>query len=267
MNRFPLLEVKDLRVHFRIGMEVKKAIDGVSLSLDEGETVGVVGTSGSGKTVLAHSIMRLLHEPGYIAGGSIRYRGKELVNLPEPEIHELRGHEIALIVPNPRSHQNPLLCVGTQIENVILAKQSLTKHQAREQAIGLLKSVAIADPERVSKMYPDTLSGGMSQRVIIAMALANSPRLILADEPTQSLDVTIQRQVLELMTNLVSETGTGLLLMTRDLGIIARFCQRVVVLMDGKVIEENAVPSFFSNPKHSHSGHLLRAAFAARGED
>lgn len=267
MNEFPLLEVKDLQIHFRIGTDIKKAIDGISLSLDEGETVGVVGTSGSGKTVLAHSIMGLLSEPGYIAGGSIRYRGKELVNMPEPEIHELRGHEIALIVPNPRVHQNPLLSVGAQLENVILAKQSLTKHQAQEQAIGLLKSVAIGDPERVSKMYPNELSGGMSQRVIIAMALANSPRLILADEPTQSLDVTIQRQVLDLMTNLVSETGTSLLIMTRDLGIIARYCQRVIVLKDGKVIEDSSVPSFFANPKHSHSRYLLQAAFAARGED
>lgn len=262
----PVLWVENLRTSFRVGARVNRALDKVSLAMREGETVGVVGTSGSGKTVLARSIMGLVRQPGYIEGGSIRFRGRDLLSMPESALNELRGKEIALIASSPRSRLNPLLDVGKQLANVIRAHQTLSKRQAFDRAVELLASVAIADPERVARMLPHELSGGMCQRVIIAMALSNSPRLIVADEPTAGLDVTVQAQVLELIAKLVHETGTALLLMTRDLGIVAHYCQRVAVLMEGLIIEERPTKDFFSRPQQPHSEMLLEAAFAARGE-
>jgi ABC-type dipeptide/oligopeptide/nickel transport system ATPase component len=264
--RAPVLVVDDLRTSFRASGGTIPALSGVSLSLREGEALGVVGRTGAGKSVLARSIMGLVRHPGAIAGGSIRFRGQELVGLPEPRLNAMRGKDMALIVSNPRARLNPLLSVGTQLANVITAKQEIGKKAAHARAVELLASVAIADPARVAQSLPNELSGGMCQRVIIVMALANSPRLLIADEPTAGLDVTVQTQVLELMVGLVREQGTALLLMTRDLGIVAHFCQRVAVLMDGKIIEERPVRAFFAEPHHPHSAYLLQAAFASRGE-
>lgn len=261
-----VLEIEDLRTVFRAGDGVVRALDGVSLSLREGETLGVVGRSGSGKSVLARSIMGLVRDPGRIEGGAIRLQGESLLDMPESRLNGLRGKDMALIVANPRARLNPVLSVGTQVANVIRAKQSLPKSPAEARAVELLAAVAIADPARVARMLPHELSGGMCQRVVIAMALSNSPRLLLADEPTAGLDVTVQMQVLELMAKLVRETGTALLLTTRDLGIVAHYCQRVAVLMDGQLIEDRPVRSFFADPRHAHSAYLLQAAFAARGE-
>lgn len=266
-DRIPILEVHNLKTYFYVGGEVRKAVDGVSIDLAQGETLGIVGRSGSGKSVLARSILGLVREPGRIIDGEALFRGGNLLAMTESELERIRGREIALIVPNPRANLNPLVDVGSQIANVLRAKQSLSKRAALHGAVELLASVDIADPLRVAGMLPDELSGGMCQRAIIAMALANNPSLIVADEPTGGLDVTVQTQVLEIMSNLVSEHDAALLLMTRDLGIVAHFCQRVAVLKDGQIIENQLVNSFFENPRHPHSEFLLRAAFAARGED
>ncbi len=261
-----LLEVDSLSVHFRAGKGEIRALDGLSCTLREGETLGVVGRTGAGKSVLARSVMGLIRHPGYVAGGSVRLGGQELLTLPEDRLNAMRGKDLALIVANPRARLNPLLNIGTQLTNVIVAKQTLSKKAAHARAIELLASVSIADPERVAQSLPHELSGGMCQRVIVVMALANSPRLIVADEPTAGLDVTVQTQVLELMMDLVRDQGTGLLLMTRDLGIVAHFCQRVAVLMEGRIVEDRPVRDFFAEPQHPHSEFLLQAAFAARGE-
>ena len=261
-----VLEIDNLQTHFYVREGIQKAVDGVSLTLSEGETLGIVGQSGSGKSVLAKSVMGLVADPGRIIGGSIRFQGRELLGLSEEELTELRGSEMALIVSSPRSRLNPLMSVGQQLANVVMAKEAVSKNAANVRAVELLTSVAMGDPSRVAKMLPSELSGGMCQRVVVAMALAHSPRLILADEPTAGLDVTIQMQVLELMMNLVRNTGSALLLMTRDLGIIAHYCTRVSVLRDGQIIEERPMRDFFKNPEHEHSKTLLEAAFAARGE-
>ncbi len=262
-----VLEVQGLQSYYYVREGVRKALDGVSLELHEKETLGIVGRSGAGKSVLAHSIMRLVRDPGRIVGGEINFRGQDLLRMAEHELHALRGKDIALIVSSPRSRLNPLISVGNQLANVVKVKESLSKKAAYNRAVDMLAAVAMADPARVAGMLPHELSGGMGQRVIIAMALAHSPRLLLADEPTAGLDVTIQMQVLELMSDLVRETGSALLLMTRDLGIVAHYCERVAVLMDGHIVEELPVREFFDQPKHPHSAFLLDAAFAARGED
>jgi ABC-type dipeptide/oligopeptide/nickel transport system ATPase component len=261
-----VLAVDSLKTYFHTGEGETRALDGVSLMLHEGETLGVVGRTGAGKSVLARSIMGLVRYPGFIAGGSVRLRGEELLTLPEHRLSSLRGKDLALIVSNPRARLNPLLSVGTQLTNVITAKQNINRKAAQNRAVELFSSVAIADPARVANSLPHELSGGMCQRVIIAMALANAPRLLIADEPTAGLDVTVQTQVLQLMMDLVQDQGTALLLMTRDLGIVAHFCQRVAVLMEGRIIEDRPVRAFFTEPHHAHSAYLLRSAFAARGE-
>jgi peptide/nickel transport system ATP-binding protein len=263
----PILEVVNLRTYFYVQDGVRKALDSVSLMLQEGETLGVVGRSGSGKSVLARSIMGLIDPPGRIVGGEIRFQGRNLVGLPEEELRQIRGSEITLIVAPARSRLNPLLNVGTQLANVIRAKQDISKKEAMEKAVALLASVRITDPKRAAKMLPSELSGGMCQRVIIAMALANDPRLILADEPISGLDVTVQLQVLELMMDLVEQQGAALLLMTRDLGVVAHYAGRIIVLREGQVIEEQETRRFFTNPEHRHSKELLAAAFAARGKE
>jgi peptide/nickel transport system ATP-binding protein len=261
-----VLEIQDLQTYFRVSSGINKALDRISLTIREGEILCIVGRSGSGKSVLARSIMGLVRDPGYIAGGSIRFRDQELVGMPDAKLNALRGKDIALIVSSPRSRLNPLLSVGTQLENVVLSRTSMSRRAAHERVVELLTSVSIADPKRVAGLLPQELSGGMCQRVVIAMALSHSPRLLLADEPTAGLDVTVQRQVLELMLKLVRDTGSALLLMTRDLGIVAHYCERVAVLMDGHIVEEQPVRDFFKHPKHPHSAFLLQVAFASHGE-
>jgi ABC-type dipeptide/oligopeptide/nickel transport system ATPase component len=262
----PVLEIVNLQTYFYVHDEVRKALEGIFLTLQEGETLGVVGRSGSGKSVLARSIMGLINPPGRIVGGEIRFRGRSLIGLSEEELNRIRGSEITLIAAPARSRLNPLLEIGTQLVNVIKAKQDIPKKEAVEKAIDLLTAVQITDPKRAAKMLPSELSGGMCQRVIIAMALANNPRLILADEPTTGLDVTVQLQVLELAMELVKQHGAALLLMTRDLGVVAHYAHRIAVLKQGHFVEEQETRRFFANPEHPHSKELLAAAFAARGE-
>jgi peptide/nickel transport system ATP-binding protein len=262
-----VLEIRNLRTYYQTGGEVAKAIDGISFDIESGEALGIVGRSGSGKSVLARSILGLVREPGRVVDGEIRFDGRNLLELNEAQLEQLRGQDLALIVSNPRSHLNPLVGVGSQIANVIQAKQGLSKKAAFPKAVELISSVDIADPRRVATMLPHELSGGMCQRIIIAMALASNPRLIIADEPTAGLDVTVQLQVLELMVSLVRDHRAALLMATRDLGIVAHYCQRIAVLEKGQIVEIQSVRSFFSDPQHPHSKFLLRAAFAARGEE
>jgi ABC-type dipeptide/oligopeptide/nickel transport system ATPase component len=263
----PLLEVVNLQTYFTTHESIRKAVDGVSLTVNEGEVLGVVGRSGSGKSVLARSIMGLINPPGRIVGGDICFRGRSLLKLPEEELNRIRGAQISLIVGPARSRLNPLVTIGNQLANVIRAKQDLSKEKAYAQGQQLLEAVGIADPARIARSLPTELSGGMCQRVIITMALANSPSLILADEPITGLDVTVQLQVLDLMMDLVRLQGAALLLMTRDLGVVAHYSQRIAVLKDGQIVEENDTRAFFAHPEHPHSIHLLTAAFAARGRD
>ena len=263
----PLLEVVNLQTYFTTHESIRKAVDGVSLTVNEGEVLGVVGRSGSGKSVLARSIMGLINAPGRIVGGEVCFRGRSLTKLAEEELNLIRGSEISLIVGPARSRLNPLVTIGNQLANVIRAKQKVSKERAYAQGQQLLAAVQIGDPARIARSLPTELSGGMCQRVIIAMALANSPSLILADEPITGLDVTVQLQVLDLMMDLVRQRGAALLLMTRDLGVVAHYSQRIAVMKDGQIVEEKDTRAFFARPEHPHSIHLLTAAFAARGQD
>jgi len=262
----PTLEIANLQTYFYVQDGVRKALDGISLTVQKGETLGVVGRSGSGKTILARSIMGLINPPGRIVAGKICFKGRDLVGLPEEELRQIRGSEITLIVAPARARLNPMVNVGNQMVNVIRGKQAVSKKEAMERALDLLVSVGMADPRRTRGMFPSELSGGMCQRIIIAMALANNPTLILADEPISGLDVTIQLQVLDLMVELVKQRGASMLLMTRDLGVVAHYAQRIAVLSEGRVVEDKETRRFFANPEDPHSKELLDAAFAARGD-
>jgi ABC-type dipeptide/oligopeptide/nickel transport system ATPase component len=265
-SRSALLTIRDLRVHFQTDAGVTAALSGGSLSVDSSESIGIVGTTGSGKSVLARAIMGLIQPPGYIGGGSIRYAGKELIGLDDAQFRALRAHDFGFIVANPRARLNPVLSVGAQLVNVIRAKQPTLKQPAAlRHALELLRSVSIADPERIANSLPHELSGGMCQRILIAMAVSSEPKLLIADEPTAGLDVTVQMQVLDLIKGLVDKSRAALILMTRDLGIVAHYTQRVVVLRQGVVVEESPVRSFFENPQNEHSAYLLKAAFASIG--
>lgn len=261
-----VLRMRDLRVDFYVESGVRRALDGLSLNVRSGASVGIVGTTGSGKSVLARAVMGLVRPPGYITGGSVRYLGTELVGLDDAHLQPLRAHDFGFIVANPRARLNPVLSVGAQLVNVIRAKQSsLGRRAAFRYAVELLERVAIADPERIANSLPHELSGGMCQRVLIAMAISSEPKLLIADEPTAGLDVTVQMQVLDLIKGLVDRSGAALILMTRDLGIVAHYTQRVIVLSKGNIVEDSEVKSFFEHPEHDHSARLLQAAFASVG--
>jgi ABC-type dipeptide/oligopeptide/nickel transport system ATPase component len=261
-----VLEVRDLHTAFFTHTGVVPALRGVNLTVNEGEIVGVVGESGAGKSVLARSILHLVKTPGRVVKGHILFQGQDLLKKSDKEMQYLRGRKIALIVSNPRAQLNPLLHVGAQIANMIRAnKEGVSAQAAERQVLELISAVGIGDPPRVARAYPHELSGGMCQRILIAMALSNNPKLLLADEPTNGLDVTVQRQVLELMRDLVRDHKAATLIATRDLGIVAHYCQRVIVLERGEIIEAGEVRSFFSNPQHPHSRSLLAKTFAAVG--
>jgi peptide/nickel transport system permease protein len=264
--RASILAIRKLRVDFYGESDVHQALDGVSLNIDSSESVGVVGTTGSGKSVLARAIMGLIQPPGHVAGGSIRYAGRELLGLDDARLQPLRAHDFGFIVANPRARLNPVLSVGAQLVNVIRAKQSsLSRKAALRHALDLLDMVSIADPARIANSLPHELSGGMCQRILIAMAISSEPKLLIADEPTAGLDVTVQMQVLDLIKGLVDRSGAALILMTRDLGIVAHYTQRVVVLSEGRIVEESEVRRFFERPEDDHSVRLLEAAFASVG--
>lgn len=255
----PLLQVYDLRTYFYLRRAVVKAVDGVTFQISPGEIVGLVGESGSGKSVTALSILRLIQPPGRIISGQIIFKGRSLLDMSEAEMRALRGQAISMIFQNPRSCLNPVLKVGTQIARVYQVHKKSTPKQAKEQALKFLRLVQISDPEQVMNRYPHQLSGGMCQRVMIAMALICEPALLIADEPTTGLDVTIQGQILELMRGLRSKTQAAQLLITHDLGVVAETCDRIVIMYAGKILEAGEVEEIFTRPLHPYTAALLKS--------
>lgn len=255
MDQKALLEIKGLKTHFFTDDGVVPAVDGVDIMIQNGETVGVVGESGSGKSVTSLTAMRLT--PGKVVDGTIIFKGKNILSLTEKQMQEVRGNEMAMIFQEPMTSLNPAYTVGNQIGEAVRIHLKYSKAQAREKSIEMLRLVGIPRPEQIVDEYPHRLSGGMRQRVMIAIAMACSPELLIADEPTTALDVTIQAQILELMKNLQATQGTAILLITHDLGVVAEMCDRVVVMYGGKVVEETDVVTLFSNPKHPYTKGLL----------
>ena len=255
----PLLAIRDLRVSFATARGPARAVDGIELTIGAGETVGLVGESGCGKSVTALSILRLIDRPGRIEGGQIEFAGRDLLTLPESEIRAIRGNRIAMVFQEPMTALNPVLTVGYQVAEVAQVHQKLSKRDAWQRAVEMLTLTGIPDPAERAKQYPHQLSGGMRQRVMIAMALVMSPALIIADEPTTALDVTIQAQILELLAELQSRLGTSILLITHDLGVIAETARRVYVMYAGEIVEEADVRTLFAAAHHPYTEGLLAA--------
>ena len=256
--REPLLKVTDLRTFFRTRDGMSRAVDGISFAIDAGETFALVGESGCGKSVTALSIIQLVQQPaGFIASGSIEYKGRDIVRLPEMEKRALRGNEISMVFQEPMTSLNPVLTVGTQIIETIRRHQQIDRRQARSQALEMLDLVRIPEPERRLDDYPHQLSGGMRQRVMIAIALVCRPGLLIADEPTTALDVTIQQQILELIGELRQRLGTAVLLITHDLGVVAQNADRVAVMYAGRIVEEADRRTLFAQPAHPYTEKLL----------
>jgi oligopeptide/dipeptide ABC transporter ATP-binding protein len=254
-----LLEVKNLRTHFPTRAGLVRAVDGVDFYLDSGELLGLVGESGCGKSITALSIMRLIAPPGKIVGGEIFFEGRDLLKLSESEMREIRGDDVAMIFQDPMTSLNPVFTVGEQIAEALRLHRKLSRTQAREATIEAMREVAIPDPARRIDDYPHQLSGGMRQRVMIAMALACNPKLLIADEPTTALDVTIQAQILELLNDLRKQRELAVLLITHDLGVVAEVADRVAVMYTGKIVEESPVEEVFARPKHPYTDGLLRS--------
>ncbi len=255
-----ILEIQGLKTYFETGRGTIKAVDGVDLSLEKGDTLGIVGESGCGKTVLSLSIMRLVPKPaGRIVAGKILFNGTDLVSLNESSMRGIRGKDISMIFQEPMTSLNPVLKIGDQVSEVIRIHQGLSAREALAQAVDILRMVGIPAPEQRSREYPHQMSGGMRQRVIIAMAIACRPKLILADEPTTALDVTIQAQILEILNRLKEELETSVVLITHDLGVIAEAAKNVAVMYAGKVVEYSDVKSIFSDPLHPYTVGLLQS--------
>ncbi len=252
-----LLEVEKLQTHFRTEHGVSRAVNGVSFHLDAGETLAIVGESGCGKSVTAMSILRLIPSPPGKSAGSIRFQGRDLLELPEPEMRKIRGNDISMIFQEPMTSLNPVLTIGRQITETLVLHQKLDKTAATARAIEMLRLANIPEPERRVTQYPHELSGGMRQRVMIAMALACDPKLLIADEPTTALDVTVQAQILDLMRQLKEKTGTAIILITHDLGVVAEMAERVIVMYAGKVVEQASVEDLFARPQHPYTRALL----------
>ena len=254
----PVLNVTDLRTHFHTRDGVVRAVDGVSLSLERGETLGVVGESGCGKSVTALSIMRLVPPAaGRIVGGSIRFDDTELLKLPPAAMLAIRGNRISMIFQEPMSSLNPVMSVGRQIAETVALHQQLSRRAALDRAIEMLNLVRIPEPRRRATEYPHQLSGGMRQRVMIAIAMACTPTILIADEPTTALDVTIQAQILDLMQEMKDRTGAAVMLITHDLGVIAETAQRVIVMYAGRKVEEAPVEALFARPRHPYTRGLM----------
>jgi len=256
----PLLEVRNLRTEFRTGAGLVRAVDGISYAVDAGETVAVVGESGSGKSVGALSILRLIPSPpGRIAGGEVIFNGRDLMRLSDAEMREVRGGEIGMVFQEPMTSLNPVLSIGRQITETIEQHRGVDREAAAARALELLGLVGIADPQRRLKQYPHQLSGGMRQRVMIAIALACEPKLIIADEPTTALDVTIQAQILELMQSLTHRLGVALIVITHNLGIVARYAHRVNVMYAGRIVESGSAAAIYHAPRHPYTMALLKS--------
>lgn len=257
VKKEPILKVENLKTYFYTEDGVVKAVDGVTFDLYEGETLGIVGESGSGKSVTSLSIMRLLDEKGKIVDGKIIFKGKNLLELSEAEMRKIRGNEIAMIFQEPMVALNPVYTIGDQIMEAIMLHQNVGESEARKIAVELLRKVGIPEPEKRVDQYPHQLSGGMRQRAMIAMALSCRPSILIADEPTTALDVTIQAQILDLMKELQKEYGMALIMITHDMGVIAEMADRVVVMYAGRVAEYGRVHEIFKKPRHPYTYGLL----------
>src|SRR5690606_1492227 len=247
-----LLEIEDLRVRFRGPHGVVKAVDGISYGVDAGETVALVGESGCGKSMSALAVLGLVPQPGEVTG-SIRFEGTDLLALPEDQIRDVRGRAIAMVFQEPMTSLNPVLSIGTQLTESMRRHLGLTRAEATRRAVELLRMVGIAEPERRLRQYPHHFSGGMRQRVMIAVALSCEPKLIIADEPTTALDVTIQAQILELMRQLTERLGVALLLVTHNLGVVARYADRVNVMYAGRLVETAPTAELYARPRHPYT--------------
>jgi len=253
----PLLEVKNLKTYFFTDDGVVKAVDGVDFYVNSGEVLGLVGESGCGKSVTSLSIMRLVGIPGKIVEGDIYFEGRDLLALPEEEMVHMRGNRMSMIFQQPQTSLNPVFNVGDQVAEVLQIHQKMRKEEAWEKAVGLLRLVGIPDPEQKAYAYPHEMSGGQAQRVMIAMALALQPRLLIADEPTTALDVTIQAQILDLMRGLRTKLNTAVILITHDLGVIAEMADRVAVMYAGRIVEQTDVKTLFAEPRHPYTQGLI----------
>jgi oligopeptide/dipeptide ABC transporter ATP-binding protein len=253
----PLLEVKGLRTSFYTRDGVVRAVDGIDFHVDRGEIMGLVGESGCGKSVTSLSIMRLVAKPGRVEAGQVLFDGQDLLTLSGDQMRRIRGERISMIFQQPQSSLNPVWDVGRQIAEVLEIHRGMRRGPARQRALELLRMVGIPDPARRLDAYPHEMSGGMAQRVMIAMALACEPELLIADEPTTALDVTIQAQILDLMRNLRDETGTAIILITHDLGVVAEMCDRVAVMYAGEIVEQTDVTTLFRHPLHPYTRGLI----------
>jgi len=256
-NSKPLLEVKGLKTYFYTEDGVVRAVDGVNFEVYPGEVLGLVGESGCGKSVTSLSIMRLIAKPGRVDAGEILLDGENLLELPEDEMIKVRGNRISMIFQQPQTALNPVFRVGDQLSEVLSVHQDLGREAGRKRAVALLKMVGVPDPERRVDAYPHELSGGMAQRVMIAMALACVPELLIADEPTTALDVTIQAQILDLMRDLRRDMGTSVILITHDLGVVAEMAERVAVMYAGEIVEQADVNALFDEPLHPYTQGLI----------
>lgn len=254
-----LLEIKDEYLSFFTPAGEVKALNGVSFSMEEGEVLGIVGESGSGKSVTAYSLMGLTAYPGKLVGGTIRFNGHQVDTMTEKEFRKMRGNEVSIIFQDPMTSLNPVYTIGNQIREVILLHTDKTKKEAQERAKELLELVGINEPEKRLKQYPHELSGGMRQRVMIAIALACEPKLLIADEPTTALDVTIQAQILELMQELRERLGMSIIMITHDLGVVASMCEKIAVMYAGHIIEYGTTDEIFYEPKHEYTKGLIKS--------
>ena len=262
-----MLEVKDLRTSFFTPVGEVKAVNGISFNLDHGKVLGIVGESGSGKSVTAYSIMQILEKTGKIVSGSIKFNGQELVGAGEKAMKSIRGNKISIIFQDPMTSLNPTYTIGKQLMEAIMLHTPRNKQQARERAIEMLRLVNINEPEKRINQYPFEFSGGMRQRIMIAMALACEPDILIADEPTTALDVTIQAQILELMQQLQKELGMAIIMITHDLGVVAQMCDEVIVMYAGSICEQGTADEIFYNPKHEYTKGLMRSIPTVDNDD
>jgi len=259
----PLLQVEDLKTHFFTSSGVVRAVDGVSFEVSKGETLGIVGESGSGKSVTALSILRLVPEPGKVVGGRMLFgdgvKQKDVVKMSDEEIREFRGNDVAMIFQDPMTSLNPVLRVGFQIREAMSAHERFSADQAQQRVVPLLKKVRIPAPEKRQRSFPHQFSGGLRQRAMTAMGLSHEPSLLIADEPTTALDVTVQAQIIELLRDLNRELGTAIILITHNLAVVASLCTRVIVMYAGRIVEEGATRQIFNSPQHPYTWSLLRS--------
>ena len=255
----PLLQVKNLCTSFNVDSGEVRAVNGISFNLEKGKVLGIVGESGSGKSVTAYSIMRILVEPGRITGGQILFNGEDIVKYSKKQMRQFRGKRVSIIFQDPMTSLNPVYTIGNQLREAILLHTDRNREQANARALEMLQLVGVNEPEKRLKQYPHELSGGMRQRVMIAMALACEPDILIADEPTTALDVTIQAQILELMQDLQKKLGMAIIMITHDLGVIADMCDEIIVMYAGRICERGTADEIFYTPRHEYTKGLLRS--------